>query len=560
MTIINKSFSSFVYAPFAGIIVIPLTNLSWIAACSSSPFLVTIIAVSFACRVCITSITLEVTYNVTRVYNAFSHPNTKPAVIIIKPFRAKKYIPTARSFIREITRTTISIPPVDAPHLNVNPIPIAAITPPNTAFSKMSSEIFVIGINSRKKVVATTLIMLKIVNDFPNFNHPRIATGIFNTKRRIPVDSGNTDSLSILESSCAIPVKPLENTFAGIKKKLRATAPNRAPNRTIIVFFISVIFITTFLSNNFCIDFICYKGYTCVQRLEKEVCLMSVQIIADSSCDLPKHIIDEYNILIMPLVVSIGDGEFYDKETIQPNELYQQMRQGETPRTSQVPLNIMRDTFMKMAEENKSCIYLSLSAGLSGTYQSAQSVLEQLREEGINLDLTIIESQSASLGLGLTVFHAAKLAAAEKNKEEILKSIDEALQYIKHVFTVDDLEYLLRGGRVSRTQAFVGSLLKIKPILHMEEGKLFPLEKVRGSKKVLSRLLELMDEQGSDLENQTIAISHADDIERANQLKELIEQQYGIKQIMINSIGCAIGSHVGPGTLALFFYEKKLSE
>jgi DegV family protein with EDD domain len=287
---------------------------------------------------------------------------------------------------------------------------------------------------------------------------------------------------------------------------------------------------------------------------------MSVQIITDSSCDLPKHIIDEYNIIIMPLVVNIGDKEYYDKETIQPSELYQQMRQGETPRTSQVPLQIMKETFTKIAEDGIASIYLPLSAGLSGTYQSAVSVYDQLKEEGITPDLTIVESHSASLGLGLTVFHAAKLAKAGKNKAEILSAIDESLKYIKHVFTVDDLEYLFRGGRVSRTQAFVGSLLKIKPILHMSEGKLFPLEKVRGSKKVLSRLLELMEEQGSDLEDQTIAISHADDAPRANQLKELIEQQYGIKNIMINSIGCAIGSHSGPGTLALFFYEKKLSE
>lgn len=287
---------------------------------------------------------------------------------------------------------------------------------------------------------------------------------------------------------------------------------------------------------------------------------MSVQIIADSSCDLPKHIIDEYNIIVMPLVVNIGDKEFYDKETIQPNELYQQMRQGETPRTSQVPIQIMSDTFKQMADENKSCIYIPLSAGLSGTYQSAVSIQDQLKDEGIQPDLTIVESHSASLGLGLTIYHAAKLAAAGKSKPEILEAINESLDNIKHVFTVDDLEYLLRGGRVSKTQAFVGSLLKIKPILHMADGKLFPLEKVRGSKKALARLVELMDEQGSELADQTIAISHADDIERANQLKELIEQQFGIKNIMINSIGCAIGSHAGPGTIALFFYEKKLSE
>jgi DegV family protein with EDD domain len=287
---------------------------------------------------------------------------------------------------------------------------------------------------------------------------------------------------------------------------------------------------------------------------------MSVQIIADSACDLPKHIIDEYNIITMPLVVTIGENEYYDKESIQPNELYHQMREGETPRTSQVPPNIIRETFIKMAEENRTCIYISLSAELSGTYQSARSMVEQLKDEGKNLDITLYDSKSASLGLGLTVFHAGKLAIAGKEKEYILEAIEESLKHIKHIFTVDDLEYLLRGGRVSRAQAVVGSLLKIKPILHMAEGKLFPLEKVRGSKKVLGRLVEIMNENSSQLEHQTIGISHSDDLERANQLKDLIEEQFAVKNIMVHSIGCAIGSHVGPGTLALFFYDKKLSD
>jgi DegV family protein with EDD domain len=281
---------------------------------------------------------------------------------------------------------------------------------------------------------------------------------------------------------------------------------------------------------------------------------MTIQVIADSSCDLPQHIIDEYNIKVMPLVVLIEENQYYDKESLQPNELYSLMREGKVPKTAGVPPQYMKDVFHKASEDNKTCIYITLSSELSGTYQTAVLTKDQLQDEGITLDLTIIDSKSASLGLGLTVFKAAQLAQAGKSKSEILQTIEHSLHTIKHIFTVDDLEYLFRGGRITKTAAFVGSLLKIKPILHMEDGKLFPLEKIRGSKKVLSRIVELTGEHGDQLKNQMIGISHSDDLERANQLKEMIESKFGVKNIIISSIGCSIGAHVGPGTLAIFFH------
>jgi DegV family protein with EDD domain len=124
---------------------------------------------------------------------------------------------------------------------------------------------------------------------------------------------------------------------------------------------------------------------------------------------------------------------------------------------------------------------------------------------------------------------------------------------MEHIFTVDDLEYLYRGGRVSKTAAFVGSLLKIKPILHVEDGKLIPLEKMRGSKKLLGRLTEIMEERGTDWENQTIGISHGDDLERANKLADIMKEKFHPKEIVIEMVGSVIGAHSGPGTIALFF-------
>lgn len=281
---------------------------------------------------------------------------------------------------------------------------------------------------------------------------------------------------------------------------------------------------------------------------------MSIQLIVDTGCDLPQHIIDEQNIEVLPLVVHVNDEEYYDKETIQPSTLYMMMRDGAVPKTSQVPPDRMKQLFQQLAEKNQPAIYLTLSSELSGTYQTACLVRDQLIEEGVQPNIEIIDSKSASLGYGLIGYYiASKIAEGTSDREDLVTYTHTLIDKIEHIFTVDDLEYLVRGGRVSKAAGFVGGLLKIKPVLHMEEGKLFPLEKVRGSKKVLGRLMELINERGSDFEKQTFAISHADDLTRANELKEMIEDQLNVKNVMVNTIGCAIGAHAGPGTLAVYF-------
>jgi DegV family protein with EDD domain len=281
---------------------------------------------------------------------------------------------------------------------------------------------------------------------------------------------------------------------------------------------------------------------------------MSIQLIVDTGCDLPQHIIDEQEIKVLPLVVHVNDEEYYDKETIQPSTLYMMMRDGAVPKTSQVPPDRMKQLFQQLAENNQPAIYLTLSSELSGTYQTACLVRDQLVEEGTQPNIEIVDSKSASLGYGLIGYYiASKIAEGTCDLEDLVTYTHTLIDKIEHIFTVDDLEYLVRGGRVSKAAGFVGGLLKIKPVLHMDEGKLFPLEKVRGSKKVLGRLMELINERGSDFEKQTFAISHADDLTRANELKEMIENQLNVKNVMVNTIGCAIGAHAGPGTLAVYF-------
>ena len=195
----------------------------------------------------------------------------------------------------------------------------------------------------------------------------------------------------------------------------------------------------------------------------------------------------------------------------------------------------------------------SFSSELSGTYQSSVVIKEEVKETYADLDLEIIDTKCASLGQGLVVFKMAKDGAS---KEDILNRVAFLMNHMEHIFTVADLQYLVRGGRLSKVAGFIGGLLNIKPILNVEEGKLVPLEKVRGKKKVLSRIVDIMEERGKDLKAQTIGITHGDDLETAEALKSLITERFGCEVFIVNTIGAAIGAHTGPGVITLFFLNE----
>ncbi len=252
---------------------------------------------------------------------------------------------------------------------------------------------------------------------------------------------------------------------------------------------------------------------------------MGVKIITDSASDLPQNVIDEFEIDVIPILVYLDEKEYLDVETLDPIDLYKAMRKGKVPKTAQVSPTMFKETFEKHAKNNDSCIYIAFSSGLSGTYQTSQIVKNEILEEYPDFNLHIIDSKCASVGFGLVVYKAAQMAKEGKSQEEIITTTKFYAEHMEHIFTVDDLEYLYRGGRVSRTAAFVGELLKIKPILDVEDGYLIPIEKIRGRKKVLKRMVEIMKERGVDLKNQTIGINHGDDLKGAMKLKEMIEKE-----------------------------------
>ncbi|MBQ2754605.1 MAG: DegV family protein [Clostridia bacterium] len=280
------------------------------------------------------------------------------------------------------------------------------------------------------------------------------------------------------------------------------------------------------------------------------------KIITDCGADLPEWVQDQFGVEILPFTVTC-DGESKKSSDIPPKELMDAMRAGKSFKTSQINVSEFEDAFTPYAKNNESVIYIAFSSGLSGTYNSACIASEQIKEQYPDFDITVIDTKCASVGFGLVVYKALLMQKDGATKEEVIAKTIENSENMEHIFTVDDLEYLFRGGRVSRTSAILGSILGIKPVLDVdEEGRLRPISKVRGRKFSIKRLAEVAGERGYDLDKQLIGICHGDDMEAATQLKQYMTDMYGCKDFFINEIGATIGSHSGPGTLAVFFLSK----
>lgn len=284
------------------------------------------------------------------------------------------------------------------------------------------------------------------------------------------------------------------------------------------------------------------------------------KIITDTTTDLPMTYIEENNIGLMYLNCII-EGKTYGKDNMQELDLksfYKGMREGKMPTTSQINPEEAKAEFEKYVETEKEILCLAFSSGLSGSYNSMRIASEEVMEEHPECKIRVIDSLCASLGEGLFVYQAVEQRKAGKTMEETAKWLTEHIQNIVHVFTVDDLFHLYRGGRVSRTSAVIGTVAAIKPVLHVDqEGHLIPIMKKRGRKKALNCLVDYMEEkQGSFLEdnrNGTVFISHSDALEDAEYVRDEVKKRFGIENFVINMIGPVIGSHTGTGTIALFF-------
>lgn len=281
-------------------------------------------------------------------------------------------------------------------------------------------------------------------------------------------------------------------------------------------------------------------------------------ISTDTSCDFPLEYVKQHQLPLVTLFYSIDGvtGENGCPSSDVLKNFYDKMRAGSMTKTQQASIEDTEKVFREILQEGKDILHIAFSSGLSGTANAARLAAENMMEEFPGRKIIVIDSLCASLGQGLLVDYALKLQQRGKTMEETAKWLEDHIQNICHLFTVEDLKYLQRGGRISKTTALVGTMIGIKPVLHVDpEGKLVSISKVRGRKQSIQALVNKMEENIGKYrgEKQPIFISHGDCIEDANYLAELVKERFGYDEFLINDVGPTIGAHSGPGTLALFF-------
>ena len=287
---------------------------------------------------------------------------------------------------------------------------------------------------------------------------------------------------------------------------------------------------------------------------------MSFELVTDSCCNLAEETIDRYGLHVLPLTF-MADGEdtvyqsYLKGEKTDLSQFYKMMRDGKVFRTSLPNLSNTEALFRSLLDAGRDILYLGFSSGLSGTYEATELLAKQLRGEYPDRKIYTVDTLAASGGQGLLVWHACQHAEAGEGIDAVRDWVEGNKLRLAHWFTVDDLMFLWRGGRVSKTSAWAGTLLNIKPVLHVDdEGHLIPMEKVRGRKKSLTELLNHMEKTGTQpLADQMVFITHGDCLEEAQWLEQQIRERFGVRDIVVNCIDPVIGAHSGPGTMALFF-------
>ena len=281
---------------------------------------------------------------------------------------------------------------------------------------------------------------------------------------------------------------------------------------------------------------------------------MSYRIVTDSGCDLSLEMYEKLDLVYVPLCLNFRGGEHHDLSEDFIKELYNAMRGGETASTAAINPSQWEEALAPVLAGGEDALVMTFSSGLSTTYQSAVIASQELKEKYPDRKVCVVDTLCASRGQGMLVWLACGLRDAGMSLEALYDWCESHKLNLCHWFTVDDLVYLKRGGRVSAATALLGSMLNIKPVLHVDnEGHLVSVSKVRGRKASIEAIAKKMGETGLPGENDTVFICHGDCLEDAKYLEKLVKEMYGVKEVRIYYTGAVIGSHSGPGTLALFY-------
>lgn len=284
-------------------------------------------------------------------------------------------------------------------------------------------------------------------------------------------------------------------------------------------------------------------------------------IFTESTSDLPVRLIEESGLKVIPMVFGFENESYLnypDHRELDVHKFYERVKNGERSTTTLVNSSSFIEYFEPELKNGNDILYIGFSSGLSGTYDSSLLAKEQLEEKYKDSKIICVDTLAASMGEGLLAYTAAKKKLEGMDIDELHSWILDNRLRMCHWVTVDDLNHLKRGGRISAVSATVGSVLNVKPIIHVDdEGHLIPVGSVRGRKKSLNTLFEHMEETCENPREQTVFISHADSIEDAEYLAGLIKENLQVKEVVLNYIGPVVGSHTGQGAIALFFFGSK---
>lgn len=284
-------------------------------------------------------------------------------------------------------------------------------------------------------------------------------------------------------------------------------------------------------------------------------------IVSDATLDLPYSMLKEYNLRVIPMGIDINDDIYNyhpNEKELKISEFYDKIKAGAITHTTQITPITFKEYFENILKENLDILYIGFSSGLSGTFFSAQLIITELQEDYPDSKIYCIDSKCASIGEGLLVLNAAIQKKNGLVIDQLRSWVEENKYNSRHWFTVRDLFYLKKGGRVTSIEAVVGTALRIRPILSMDdEGKLVVVSKIRGTKAEMEFLVSRMIEEGEELSSQTVIVGHGDNLEQAKQLEEQIRSKNVVKDVVISQIGPIIGTHTGPGMLALVYMGRK---
>lgn len=288
--------------------------------------------------------------------------------------------------------------------------------------------------------------------------------------------------------------------------------------------------------------------------------IQQFDLLTDSCCDLPAALMEEEEIKFVSMTVNINGKEYIDDlgKTFDYQEFITHLKEGAMPTTSQINIGTYLEAFEPYVNQDIPLLYLAFSSGLSGSYQNAMSAVNLLKEEHDIVPITIVDTKAACLGQGLLVTCVSDLRKKGHTLDHVVAWLEQHVDSLQSWVTVDNLEHLERGGRISKTSATIGGLMKIKPIIHVDDqGKLVNVGKVRGRHKALEKVIAETKKHSVIDQHDIIYVAHADDLEAAEETKQIIERELKVAEVKLFPMGPTIMSHTGTGTIAVFSFGKK---